>query len=122
VFGKPDAPILVVEDDPSLRDLLDWGLSDMGYRVATAEDGQAALNSVKRDPPCIIFLDMRMPVLDGWGFARCYRNVPGPHAPIVVITAARDAQEWARQVDAVDFLPKPFDLDEVLEKVHRYVG
>jgi CheY-like chemotaxis protein len=119
---RDDCPVLVVDDDPSLRDLMDWGLSDLGYRVATAPDGLAALEVVEKERPCLIFLDMRMPVLDGWGFAKRYREASGQQAPIVVVTAARDAAEWARQIDAVDYLAKPFDINALVEKTVRYFG
>src|SRR5438105_15365865 len=64
MMARDDCPVLVIEDDASLRDLMDWGLSDLGYRVATAGDGLAALEVIQREPPCLVFLDMRMPVLD----------------------------------------------------------
>ena len=117
---REGGPVLVVDDDPGLRDLINWGLSDLGYRVATAENGAAALEAIRQDPPCIILLDMRMPVMDGWSFARQYRALPGPHAPIVVITAARDAAVWAGQVSAAGYLGKPFELDELIRTVERY--
>jgi CheY-like chemotaxis protein len=112
--------VLVVDDDPSLRDLIEWGLSDLGYRVATAENGAAALQAVRQEMPCVILLDMRMPIMDGWTFARQYRRLPGPHAPIVVVTAARDAAERAGEVNAAGYLAKPFELDELIRTVERY--
>ena len=117
---RASPPVLVVDDDPSLRDLIDWGLSDLGYRVATASNGAAALQAVRQETPCVILLDMRMPIMDGWTFARQYRALPGPHAPIVVITAARDAAEWAGEVNAAGYLGKPFDLDELIRTVERH--
>ena len=62
---------------------------------------------------------MRMPVMDGWAFTRAYRLTPPPHAPIVVLTAARDAAEYAGDVDADAFLAKPFNLRELLGLVDR---
>ncbi len=61
-----------------------------------------------------------MPVMDGWQFARAYRRRPGPHAPIVVVTAARDAAERAAEIQAEDVLPKPFRVDDLLRVVGRY--
>jgi CheY-like chemotaxis protein len=65
---------------------------------------------------------MRMPVMDGWEFARAYRELPGPHVPIIVVTAARDARTRAPEVNAEDFLGKPFDLDDLLVVVAQYVS
>ena len=115
-------PILVVDDDPGIRGLIDLALSDEGYRVVTATDGAAALEVLAQQLPAIILLDMRMPIMDGWEFARTYRARPGPHAPIVVVTAAREATERAAQIAAEGVLPKPFRLAELLAVVATYAG
>jgi len=113
--------ILIVDDDAAIRLAVSWALGDAGYRVSLAENGQHALDRVSTDPPALLLLDMRMPVMDGWELARRYRSLPGPHAPIVVMTAAQDARERARQVDADDYLAKPFELDALVTLVQRYV-
>jgi CheY-like chemotaxis protein len=61
-----------------------------------------------------------MPILDGWGFARVYRQQPGPHAPIVVLTAARDAAARAAEIQADGYLGKPFNLGELLDLVGQH--
>ncbi len=114
-------PILVVDDDEAIRSLVELALDSEGYEVSTAPNGAAALEVIGHEQPDLILLDMRMPVMDGWAFSRAYRSRPGPHAPIVVITAARDASERAAEVYADGFLNKPFDLDELLHLVGRYV-
>ena len=63
-----------------------------------------------------------MPVLDGWEFARRYRAGPGPHAPIVVLTAARDAQAQAGEIGADGYLGKPFNVNELLRLVGQQAG
>jgi CheY-like chemotaxis protein len=63
---------------------------------------------------------MKMPVMDGWEFARVYRQVPGQHAPIVVVTAAADAAGRAAEVAADGHLPKPFDLDDLFRVIEQY--
>jgi CheY-like chemotaxis protein len=113
--------ILVVDDDEGIRSFVEFALDGEGYQVSTAANGAAALEVAGRTPPSLILLDMRMPVMDGWSFARQYRRQPGPHAPIVVITAARDAGERAAEVAADDYLGKPFDLDDLLQVVERYL-
>lgn len=115
----PAVRVLVVDDDDAIRQLIQMALEGSGYEVATAEDGQEALAAVRAAPPRIILLDMRMPVMDGWAFTRAYRETPPPHAPIVVLTAARDAGEYASDVDADAFLAKPFNLRELLGLVDR---
>jgi two-component system chemotaxis response regulator CheY len=63
-----------------------------------------------------------MPVLDGQGFRRAYRKTPHPHAPIVVLTAARDAALSASEIEADGFLAKPFDLSDLLGLVGRFTN
>jgi two-component system, chemotaxis family, chemotaxis protein CheY len=115
--------ILVVEDDVDLRDLMQITLESLGYAVELAENGAVALRLVQRNE-CLrlILLDMRMPVMDGWQFARAYRDLPKPHAPIVVVTAAADAAAWARDIQAVGCLGKPFELADLLAQVQHFVG
>jgi CheY-like chemotaxis protein len=111
---------LVVEDEPEIRDFVSMVLDSQGYRVSTAANGALALEEVDREPVDLILLDMRMPVMDGWRFARAYRAASGPHAPIVVLTAAQDAAARAAQINAEGYLGKPFDLDDLLRVVDEY--
>jgi CheY-like chemotaxis protein len=113
--------ILVVDDDPAIRRFVAEALRDEGYQVAEAGDGRAALSAVDHDRPGLILLDMTMPVMDGWQFAAAYRRLPGPHAPIVCVTAAHRVAERAAQIEAEAALPKPFDLDGLLDLVARFV-
>jgi DNA-binding response OmpR family regulator len=106
-----------VEDDDEIRDFLSLVLQQEGYAIRTAQNGAVALRTIDQAPPELILLDMRMPVMDGWAFAQAYRGRPGPHAPILVLTAARDAEQRAREIQADGYLGKPFNLDELLELV-----
>ncbi len=115
-------PVLVVDDDASIRDLIEMALADRGYAVEAASDGAAALEVVGYTHPSLILLDMRMPGMNGWEFARAYRELPGPHVPIIVLTAARDAGERAAEISAEGFLGKPFDLNELLGIVAQYAA
>jgi CheY-like chemotaxis protein len=112
--------VLVVDDDATIRQFIEMALSDQGYRVLTAENGQEALEIILRSRPGLILLDMRMPVMDGWGFAEAYRAAPPPHVPIVVLTAARDAEASAREIAADAWLAKPFDLRDLLGLIQRF--
>ena len=114
--------VLIVDDDESIRDFLAMALSDDGYDVATAEEGQRALDVARRWDPALILLDMRMGGMDGWGFARAYRRVSRRRAPILVVTAARDAAVYAAQIEADAFLAKPFELRDLLGLVARLSG
>jgi two-component system, chemotaxis family, chemotaxis protein CheY len=120
--GTGARTILVVEDDEMIRTSVVWALEDTGYVVVQAENGQQALAAAVATPPNLILLDMRMPVLDGWGFAVAYRDLGTPTAPIIVLTAAHDAETRAEQVGAVGYLGKPFELDELLAMVKHHAG
>ncbi len=113
--------ILVVEDDPDLLGLVEMLLQDAGYRVRTAAHGLQALERVAEEMPGLILLDMRMPVMNGWEFAAEFRARHGRACPIVVVTAAENAQLRAREVEADAWLAKPFDLDDVLRMAARFV-
>ncbi len=95
-------------------------LTDEGYEMVEAIDGAEALDLATRQPPDLILLDMRLPVLDGWQFADAYRATPGPHAPIIVMTAARDAAGIATEIQAQGYLAKPFNLDDLLAVIRKY--
>lgn len=113
--------ILVVEDDLDLLGLVEMLLQEAGYRVRTASHGVQALERVSEEMPALILLDMRMPIMNGWEFAREFRARHGRACPIVVVTAAENAQLRAKEVEADAWLAKPFDLDDVLRMAARFV-
>ena len=112
---------MVVDDDEEIRGLLELVLEAEGYEVLIAPNGARALELADRHRPDLILLDMRMPVMDGWAFARTYREHPQPHAPIVVMTAAPDAGQRAAEVQADGFVGKPFDLPELVSMINSNV-
>jgi DNA-binding response OmpR family regulator len=121
MIAERDRSVLVVEDDADLLALMEMILVDAGRRVRTAAEGRAALARVAEEMPGLILLDMRMPGMNGWEFAREFRARHGRAAPIVVVTAAENARRRAREIGAEAWLAKPFDLDEVLAIVSRFL-
>jgi CheY-like chemotaxis protein len=117
VFGA--APVLVVDDDPEIRDVLREVLELAGRAVVEAADGRAALAAAAARAPALILLDVRMPVMDGFAFAAAYRARPGRPAPIVLMTGREDPAAAALAIGADALLPKPFDLGDVLALVRR---
>jgi two-component system OmpR family response regulator len=111
--------VLVVDDDETIGELFEAALGDAGYEVAVAPGGAAALELADRFKPHLILLDLRMPGLDGRGFAQAYRERTRRPAPIAVVTAIRDAPQAAAAMGAQGFLAKPFDLGELLTLVAR---
>jgi CheY-like chemotaxis protein len=116
------ARILLIEDDPGLRDTLAEVLSERGYQVTCAADGVAALVELgEHPPPSVILLDLAMPVMDGWTFRAEQRRDPRiASIPTIVLSASLGADPRAVQgLDAAAALSKPFDLDTLLRAVER---
>jgi CheY-like chemotaxis protein len=118
---RTDRPILVVEDTEAIRDLIAESLAEEGYAVECAANGAEALAIVERHLPALVLLDLHMPVLDGWGFARALRERE-LDLPIVVLTAGTDAPRHARAMGAAGYVGKPFALDALLGTVERLCG
>ena len=116
------ARVLVIDDDEHILALLAEVLTAEGYEVMGAMDGAAAVGAIRHQRPDVILLDLMMPVIDGWSFLDLYRQLPGPHAPVIVITAASREARNAVSHSVGDVLPKPFSVDKVLSLVHRYTG
>ena len=111
--------ILIVDDDESIRQIVRICLTDEGYEVFEAPNGQVALNTLGEFMPDLILLDLRMPVMDGWEFAKRYEKMPGPRAPVVAFVAALNAEQDCADLDAAGILAKPFDLDDLLRAVRN---
>jgi CheY-like chemotaxis protein len=110
-----DGLVLLVEDDDDLREVEVNILEEAGFRVASAREGREALEVVAREMPRVIFLDMRMPGMDGWAFAREFRALHNHQAPIVVPTAAPNANRRAEEIAADGVLRKPFEARKFIE-------
>jgi CheY-like chemotaxis protein len=117
--------VLVVDDDPHIRDFLSQALDDEGYMVSCANDGQHALDQLRlqASQPCIILLDLMMPTMNGWQFRAVQQGDPAlAGIPVVVLSARTDAQQQADTLAAHGFLPKPIDLDRLFATVRRLCG
>jgi len=109
--------VLVIEDDPDMRGLLVLMLEDQGHIVRSAANGRAGLEAIHQERPDVILLDMKMPVMDGWEFARRYRGECRDPSPIVVMTAAEDPRKPAEEIGAAGWLAKPVELDVLFDTV-----
>jgi two-component system, chemotaxis family, chemotaxis protein CheY len=116
--GLQTRRILVVDDDEVILAAVAGILVQEGFNVDTATNGSEALDCVERTHPDCVLLDMRMPILDGWAFARILRE-RDIDLRIVVMTAAHDARTWAEEIGAKAYLAKPFDLDDLIAIVER---
>jgi CheY-like chemotaxis protein len=113
-------PVLIVEDDEDLREMMAQLLILEGYNAATVANGREALEYLHNgSKPEVILLDLMMPVMDGWEFRRRQQADPDL-APVPVIVLSALDQTRAGNVDATAFLKKPLDFDRLLDLVRIY--
>jgi DNA-binding response OmpR family regulator len=113
------ARILVVDDDPAIRQLLTDVLEMEGYEVGVAVDGLAAVREIRASAPDFVVLDVMMPGLDGFGVLSTIRDLPGEPVPVLMLTAAAEQDASSRAwIGGVDYyLAKPFTADAVLDVI-----
>ena len=119
-MNPPRSTILIVDDEPRGRELLEALLTPLGYQLEFAADGLEAYNQTVKHQPDLVLLDVMMPELDGFEVCRRIRATPGiAEVPIVMVTALddRDSRLAAIQAGADDFLTKPIDRLEVRARV-----
>jgi len=120
VITKPAATILVIEDYSDTRELLSGMLRYKGFRVIEAEDGLEGLLKASATYPDLIILDLALPEMDGVEAARRIHAQPKlSHTPIFVISAfvTDEVEKDVRAAGCLEVFPKPFDVDELLEKI-----
>ena len=116
------ARVLVVEDDADLRKSICTVLEDAGFTSRPAENGEVALERAREERPCVILLDLMMPIMNGWEFRSEQLRDPNLSSiPVVIMTADGRAADKARTLHA-DYLRKPIHLDALLELVSDYCG
>ncbi len=117
----PDRPILVIDDDPHLREAIARILQSEGHTVLTAPDGQTAVALTKEHAPGLLVLDYMMPGMDGGMVLGALREELREEAPpALLLTASHGPQDRAAQIGAVMGLEKPFNVPELLEAVERH--
>lgn len=117
--------VLIVDDDPNIVGFVRLLLESEGYTVAAATNGKEALEQLKSFDPHVVLLDMVMPVMDGWEFARRLQDKDASFAKqkspaVVVMSASVDARKTCAEIGASGYLSKPFDLDHLLACVESF--
>jgi DNA-binding response OmpR family regulator len=122
-MGDEQGYLLIVEDDPDIRKLLDTALAFKGYRVLTAQNGREALNLIHKERPRIVIADIMMPQLDGFGLVHRLRIDPETRdVPVIFITAtyiAQEDREFALKIGVTRFIQKPVDLERFLTVINE---
>lgn len=115
-LGGRMAHILVIDDDPDIRNLLSIYLGGNGHQVFSAEDGAHGIGMAAQRRPDAVILDLDMPVLDGHSTLRVFKNDPQmADVPVIVLTANNNDQtrDTMRRAGCAEFLTKPFDLGQL---------
>ncbi len=118
----PGQAILVVDDDDDFREALCEVLGEAGYPVEQAANGELALRRIAAEVPGVVLLDLKMPVLDGWGVVERMRKDPATaHIPILILSAY--GYEWESELlGAQGFIPKSVGMEEILDRIRRVAG
>ena len=115
---QPEARLLVVEDEPNIRELLATSLRFAGFEVQVAGDGATALSQAQTHEPDLVVLDVMLPDMDGFTVTRRLRDT-GRHLPIVFVTARDSLDDKVKglTVGGDDYVTKPFSLEEVVARI-----
>ena len=115
--------VLIVDDEPGILDFLTTALETEGYTVLTAANGAIALSTAREHRPDVILLDLFMPIMDGRTFAVAYHHGPGPHAPIIAMSASSKVLGLNTKLPEVfAHFDKPFELDELFEALETAIS
>jgi two-component system response regulator MprA len=115
----PAKKILVVDDEPEVRQLMEHFLTERGYEVRIAENGRLALAALDTFAPDVVLLDMHMPEMDGLETLKCLA-ARAPSLPVIMITVNEDIETTSRllQLGAADYVPKPFNLEYLEQSIN----
>ena len=111
--------VLIIEDDPDIREAVAEVLSADGYEVIEAANGLEGLREARAHPPSLIVLDLMMPTMNGWQFREAQKHEPAlADIPVIVVTAYSDIE--GPRLDEAALFPKPFDLVTLLLAVDKF--
>ena len=115
----PPKKILVVDDEPEVRQMMEHFLTERGYEVRIAENGRQGLAALDTFTPDVVLLDMHMPELDGLETLKRIA-ARAPSLPVIMVTVNDDVETTARllQLGAADYVPKPFNLDYLEQAIN----
>lgn len=113
--------VLIIDDDEGIREVLAALVAIEDCEARTAGDGDSALAVLRSWQPDLILLDVVMPGMDGPAFVLAYRETPGPHAPIVLLTGNEDRGDLVAELGVAGSLPKPFSVEALQQILDQFV-
>ncbi len=114
--------VLVVEDEKDIRDILNYILTTSGYEVNTANNAFNFFKEIELSKPDLILLDVMLPDGNGLELCKAVKNSPQTaHIPVIIISAQISVSEVFEESDADDFIPKPFDIENVVWRVEKHL-
>lgn len=119
--GSVGTSVLVVDDEPQVVWVLQFSLEAEGYTTFAARDGVQALSAIAEHHPKLMLLDIMMPAMDGWSVLERMMELPREDRPrVIVVSAMANLRDRARaaEMGAVAFMPKPFNVDDLLGVLH----
>jgi two-component system alkaline phosphatase synthesis response regulator PhoP len=129
---ETSAKILVVDDDPDMRDALQMILESGGYQVVTGEDGEQCLAKLKEEKPDLLILDLLMPRMDGFEVCKALkdpRHAKYGDVPIIILSSVQEGVSQRRyeletgvQMDVDDYVEKPIESSVLLERVSKIMS
>jgi diguanylate cyclase (GGDEF)-like protein len=117
--------VLVVDDEPPIRDILKFQLENAGFVVKCAEDGAEGLQMAQEDPPDLVLLDLMIPEMDGYEVCRRLKSAyETRHVPVIILTARGELDEKLKGLEngANDYVTKPFSMPELLMRVKNVLS
>jgi DNA-binding response OmpR family regulator len=113
--------VLIVDDQPDIRETLAELLQGEGFRVLTASNGQEGLDLARCSPPSLVLLDLMMPIMNGWEFAgEMHRDPRLASIPLLILSGGGDLASAVLQLQARDYLEKPFNVERLLALTRLY--
>ena len=117
--------ILAVDDEPDILKVVIFRLKKIGYEVITAIDGKEALDLAERERPDLILLDLRLPIINGYEVCQKIKaDEKLKKIPVILLTASTSSEfaEKMKEYQADDYLVKPFEPEELLTKIKKFIG
>jgi len=121
---KAKKKILIVDDEPDIVETLKFLIESEGFESITAVDGEEALRKAKEENPDVMILDVMLPKINGYKVCRLLKfDSKYKHIPILMVTARSQEEDKVigEETGADEYITKPFDINELLQKIHCYL-